>query len=74
MGEVTLHDISKRFMLRIEGALQTVQALSRVNFSVKDGEIVSLIGPSGCGKTTALRIAMGSKPRRRARSRWTVAR
>src|SRR6478609_4149600 len=59
MGEVTLHDISKRFMLRIDGALHTVQALSRVSFSVQDGEIVSLIGPSGCGKTTALRIAMG---------------
>src|SRR3977135_806127 len=59
MGEVTLHDISKRFTLRIDGAPQTVQALSRVNFSVQDGEIVSLIGPSGCGKTTALRIAMG---------------
>ena len=59
MGEVTLHDISKRFTLRIDGALQTVQALSRVSFTVRDGEIVSLIGPSGCGKTTALRIAMG---------------
>src|SRR3954447_3272612 len=59
MGEVTLHDISKRFTLRIDGALQTVQALSRVNFTVRDGEIVALIGPSGCGKTTALRIAMG---------------
>jgi NitT/TauT family transport system ATP-binding protein len=38
---------------------QTVQALSRVSFTVRDGEIISLIGPSGCGKTTALRIAMG---------------
>ena len=47
MGEVTLHDISKRFTLRIDGALQTVKALSRVNFTVQDGEIVSLIGPSG---------------------------
>jgi NitT/TauT family transport system ATP-binding protein len=59
MGEVSLLDISKRFTLRVEGEVQTVQALSRVNFTVKDGEIVALIGPSGCGKTTALRIAMG---------------
>ncbi len=36
-----------------------MQALSQVSFTVRDGEIVSLIGPSGCGKTTALRIAMG---------------
>ena len=59
MGEVTLHDVSKRFTLRVEGVIQNVQALSRVSFTVRDGEIVSLIGPSGCGKTTALRIAMG---------------
>jgi NitT/TauT family transport system ATP-binding protein len=59
MGEVTLVDVSKRFTLRVGGETQTVQALSRVSFTVRDGEIVALIGPSGCGKTTALRIAMG---------------
>jgi NitT/TauT family transport system ATP-binding protein len=59
MGEVTLHEVSKQFTLRVDGAPHTVQALSRVSFTVHDGEIVSLIGPSGCGKTTALRIAMG---------------
>jgi NitT/TauT family transport system ATP-binding protein len=59
MGEVSLVDVSKAFTLRIDGKVQTVQALSHVSFTVKDGEIVSLIGPSGCGKTTALRIAMG---------------
>jgi len=59
MGEVALHDISKQFTLRIDGAVHVVQALSRVSFKVNDGEIVALIGPSGCGKTTALRIAMG---------------
>ena len=59
MGEVSLVDVSKRFALRLEGELHTVRALSHVSFSVRDGEIVSLIGPSGCGKTMALRIAMG---------------
>jgi NitT/TauT family transport system ATP-binding protein len=59
MGEVSLIDVSKRFILRIGNETQTVRALSRVSFTVQDGEIVSLIGPSGCGKTTALRIAMG---------------
>jgi NitT/TauT family transport system ATP-binding protein len=59
MGAVSLVDVSKRFTLRIDGQVQTVQALSHVSFTVDDGEIVSLIGPSGCGKTTALRIAMG---------------
>jgi NitT/TauT family transport system ATP-binding protein len=59
MGEVTFLDVSKRFSLRVDGEVHHVQALDRVSFTVKDGEIVALIGPSGCGKTTALRVAMG---------------
>jgi NitT/TauT family transport system ATP-binding protein len=59
VGSVNLVDVSKRFTLRVDGVQQTVAALSHLNFSVSDGEIVALIGPSGCGKTTALRIAMG---------------
>ena len=59
MGEVNFLDVSKRFSLRVDGEVHYVQALDRVSFSVRDGEIVALIGPSGCGKTTALRVAMG---------------
>ena len=59
MGEVSLVGVSKRFTLRVDGNVQIVNALSDVSFTVRDGEIVSLIGPSGCGKTTALRIVMG---------------
>ena len=59
MGEVSIVDLSKRFTMRIDKAVHTVQALDRLSFTVEEGEIVALIGPSGCGKTTALRIAMG---------------
>jgi len=59
MGEVSFHDVSKRFTLRVDDEVHHVRALDRVNFTVNDGEIVALIGPSGCGKTTALRVAMG---------------
>ena len=59
MGEVSFLDVSKRFALRVDGELHHVQALERVSFAVRDGEVVALIGPSGCGKTTALRVAMG---------------
>ena len=62
MGEVSFLDVSKRFTLRVDGEVHHVQALDRVSFAVKDGEIVALIGPSGCGKTTALRVAMGLDP------------
>jgi NitT/TauT family transport system ATP-binding protein len=37
----------------------SVQALADVDFSVRDGEFVSLLGPSGCGKTTLLRLVDG---------------
>jgi NitT/TauT family transport system ATP-binding protein len=59
MGEINIVDLSKRFTLTIDGKPQTVQALNRLNFTVRESEVVALIGPSGCGKTTALRIAMG---------------
>jgi ABC-type nitrate/sulfonate/bicarbonate transport system ATPase subunit len=59
VGEVSLIDISKRFTLRLEGKAHDVQALDRVSFTVRNGEIMVLIGPSGCGKTTALRVTMG---------------
>jgi NitT/TauT family transport system ATP-binding protein len=62
MGEVSFLDVSKRFTLRVDRELHHVQALDRVSFTVKDGEVVALIGPSGCGKTTALRVAMGLDP------------
>ncbi len=62
MGEVSFLDVSKRFSIRVDGELHNVQALDRVSFTVRDGEIVALIGPSGCGKTTALRVAMGLDP------------
>jgi NitT/TauT family transport system ATP-binding protein len=59
MGEINIIDLSKRFTLHVDGKAQTVQALTRLNFTVREREVVALIGPSGCGKTTALRIAMG---------------
>jgi len=33
--------------------------LDSIEFSVADGEFISLVGPSGCGKTTLLRIIAG---------------
>ena len=34
-------------------------ALKNINFSVSEGEFVTIIGPSGCGKTTLLSLAAG---------------
>jgi ABC-type sugar transport system ATPase subunit len=35
------------------------EVLHKINFTVRDGEFLSILGPSGCGKTTILRILIG---------------
>ena len=49
-----------------------IEALKDINFSVKQGEFLSIIGPSGCGKSTLLSIIAGleSKSARRNLYRW----
>ena len=37
----------------------TVHALKDINFTLKKGELLTVLGPSGCGKTTLLNIAAG---------------
>ena len=36
-----------------------VAAVKGISFSLRRGEILTLLGPSGCGKTTTLRMAIG---------------
>lgn len=37
----------------------TFNALSNINFNIKEGEFVSIIGHSGCGKSTVLNLIAG---------------
>jgi NitT/TauT family transport system ATP-binding protein len=39
-----------------------VVALQDIDFTVRDGEFVSVVGPSGCGKSTLLKILAGLLP------------
>lgn len=55
-----------REVLKLENVNKTyqakngeIEALKDINFSVMDGEFVSIIGPSGCGKSTLLSIIAG---------------
>ena len=38
---------------------ETVHAFKDVNFTLKKGELLTVLGPSGCGKTTLLNITAG---------------
>jgi NitT/TauT family transport system ATP-binding protein len=49
---ITFHNVSKKYA---NGTL----ALSDVDFTIGDGEFVSLLGPSGCGKSSLLRLVAG---------------
>ncbi len=51
MAEVAVEGLVKRF--------GDVTAADRVTFTVRSGELLSLLGPSGCGKTTTLMCIAG---------------
>jgi ABC-type spermidine/putrescine transport systems, ATPase components len=54
MAELVLKDLVIKY--------GKVTALNRLNLTIKDGELVTLLGPSGCGKTTTLRSVSGFLP------------
>ena len=49
-----------------------LEAVHNVNFTVNEGELVSIIGPSGCGKSTILSMISGleEKTSRKTLHRW----
>jgi ABC-2 type transport system ATP-binding protein len=72
MNAITVQDLSMvyRVPVRDPGLLpavksifrrryEEVEAVRRVSFTVKSGEIVGLIGPNGAGKTTTLKLLSG---------------
>ncbi len=46
--------LSKIFNIRINGA-KVINGCENINFSVKEGEFLSILGPSGIGKSTILK-------------------
>ena len=54
MSKVIFSNVSKRFP-GVAGAT----AVDRLNLTIEEGTLVTLLGPSGCGKTTTLRMLAG---------------
>ncbi|NBI08940.1 ATP-binding cassette domain-containing protein [Colidextribacter sp. OB.20] len=67
--------MSVKEFLSISGITKTygvVKALSSVTFSVRKGEIHTILGENGAGKSTLVKIIKGRKNRTPARSPWTA--
>jgi len=61
--KITVTDLWKEYPTR-NGSLAVLEG---IDFTVADGEFMSIIGPSGCGKSTLLHILAGfDRPDRRA--------
>ena len=60
-------------MLAVEGLTVrygALAAVSDVDMTVADGEVLALLGPSGCGKSTLLRAVAGLEPTAGGTIRW----
>lgn len=55
MGHLDIEDLAVRY----QTSSGVVEALSRVNLTMKDSDFVVAIGASGCGKTTLLSVIAG---------------
>ncbi len=55
--EIEFRGVTKRFP--VKGKAEPTVAVQGLNFSIRSGEIVSIIGPSGCGKSTLLNMGSG---------------
>ena len=52
---IAVHDLRKRY--------DDVEAVSGIDFTVAEGEVVALLGPNGAGKTTTIEILEGFRAR-----------
>lgn len=62
MEKIKFDRVTKKFFVRDsrkKGGQHEFTAIQDINFSVKEGEFITLVGPSGCGKSTLLDLLTG---------------
>lgn len=62
MHKIKFDRVTKNFSVRDEhkkGAQLEFTAIQDIDFSVREGEFITLVGPSGCGKSTLLDLLTG---------------
>jgi iron(III) transport system ATP-binding protein len=62
LGDVNTQKVEKEDYLIVKDLVKiygTNTIVNNINFSIKKGEMITLLGPSGCGKTTTLRCIAG---------------
>ncbi|MGH2400630.1 MAG: ABC transporter ATP-binding protein [bacterium] len=59
---VEVDGVSKNFLKRKNGAMESLRVLDQISFQVQPSEFLSIVGPSGCGKTSLLRLIAGLMP------------
>lgn len=53
-NSIVVHNLSRHY--------GSVQALNKVNFKVRAGDVIGFLGPNGAGKSTTMRILSGIMP------------
>lgn len=62
MEKIKFERVTQTFLVRDEhkkGVQREFTAIKDIDFSVKEGEFITLVGPSGCGKSTLLDLLLG---------------
>lgn len=56
MSQLDVQNVSKSFAIR---GGSTLRAVDNVNFSLREGQVISLLGRNGAGKTTLIKMMTG---------------
>jgi NitT/TauT family transport system ATP-binding protein len=57
--KLVVNELDTSYIIKNNGKKEKFTALSNINFSVGEGEFITILGPSGCGKSTLLDVIAG---------------